>query len=147
MFLNVLKLYFKSRSGASAVEFALLAPLLILMLIGTVDFGFFTMERMRLQNTAAAAADYVARAKDDTNVQTVAQESYAGDFSDVTLTSDFVCMCSDGSEQTCPVSCGASDYQRRYVSVNASRTFQPLIMYPGIPRNLDLSMSVRMRVD
>lgn len=145
--LKMFKKYLRNESGASAVEFALISPILIFMLIGTVDFGFFITERMQLQNTAHAAADYVAQVQDDANVQIVAEESYGAGFEDITLTSEFLCECSDGVEAACPVSCGDDDYQRRFISIAASGTFEPIFPYPGLPTDMPLQSTVRMRVD
>lgn len=44
-------------SGAAAVEFALLAPLLILAFLGMVDLGFANYEHMRLDQIARDAAE------------------------------------------------------------------------------------------
>lgn len=145
--MKFLQEYIRNELGASAVEFALLSPILIVLLIGTVDFGFYIMQSMRLQNVAHASAEYVSQAQDDANVQIIAEEAYAGDFADITLTSEFECECSDGVVDVCPVSCGSNDYQRRYVSVTASGTFQALMPYPGLADDLELESTARMRVD
>lgn len=139
--------FFSDQSGASAVEFALVSPILIFMLVVTIDAGFYIKERMQLQNAAQAAAEYVAQAQDDANVQTVADEVYAGDFATVTLTSEFSCECSDGVAQQCPVSCGSEDYQRRFVTVTAARDYEPLFPYPLVSQSLDLQAAIRVRVD
>jgi len=141
------KTYIHNQSGASAVEFALLSPLLIFMFVGTIDFGLFIMERMHIQNTAHAVADYVAQVQDDANVQVVAEEAYDRDFSDIVIISEFECECSDGVVDACPITCSSDDYQRRFVRVSASGSFAPLFPYPGIPNNVDLQTTVRMRVD
>ncbi|MCK5284107.1 MAG: pilus assembly protein [Alphaproteobacteria bacterium] len=147
IFIRKIKKYFKSEYGASAVEFALIAPILILMLIGTVDFGMFIMERMQLQNTAHTVANFVAQTQDDRNIQTIAAESYGANFADITLVSNFTCECSDSTAQTCPVDCGDDDYQRRFINVTASGNFSALFPYPFLPDSMELQSSVRMRVD
>ena len=145
--MNIIEQYLKNELGASAVEFALFAPLLLVMLFGTVDFGFFTLERMRIQNVAQAAASYVSQVQSDADIQTIAQESYTGDYDDISLTSQFVCTCSDGTAQECPVVCDEDDYQRRFVSVSVSGNFSPILPYPGLAESLNLQSTVRMRVD
>lgn len=144
---QIFKHYWRDESGASAVEFIMMAPIFIVLLVGTVDFGFFMTEKMRLQTVAQVTADYVSQTQVDDNAQVVAAESYDGDFEDVTLTSNFTCECSDGTAQECPVSCGDDDYQRRFVDVSASAVFEPIFPYPGLPDNVTLQSTVRMRVD
>ena len=48
--------YARSENGAVAVEFALLAPLLFIMLFGTMCFGYFFLVAHSVQQLAAEAA-------------------------------------------------------------------------------------------
>lgn len=45
-------------SGTSAVEFAMIAPMVVALLIGTVDFGRAIYDRFALNAAVSAAADY-----------------------------------------------------------------------------------------
>lgn len=145
---NASFIYYKNNEdGASAVEFALLLPILILLFIGCVDVGYYLMNKMRLQNLSYSVAEYVAQADDDTNVQDIAAEMYEGDYENIELTSQFFCECSDGVAAECPIDCGADDYQRRFVTITADATFSALLPYPGIPNTLDMQSITRMRVD
>ncbi|MCB1783615.1 MAG: pilus assembly protein [Alphaproteobacteria bacterium] len=140
--------YFLRQEGASAVEFALIAPGLLLMLVGTFDIGLYIVQKMQVQNVVEVVASYVVDVGSDDNVQVVAQESYGGDFSALTVTSDFECECSDGVVQACPVTCaGADDYQRRFVNIGATSHFTPLFPYPVLSSGIDINVSARMRVD
>jgi Flp pilus assembly protein TadG len=46
------------RRGVAAIEFALIAPLLLLCLAGIADFGLLTVGRSRLANGVAQATQY-----------------------------------------------------------------------------------------
>ena len=46
----------KSARGAAVIEFALLAPVLLLMVVGAIDFGTFIYQKMQLQSAARAGA-------------------------------------------------------------------------------------------
>ncbi|GAB3035469.1 hypothetical protein GCM10011376_18760 [Nocardioides flavus (ex Wang et al. 2016)] len=48
----------RTERGASAVEFALVMPILILVLIGIVNFGFVLAQQISLNNAARQAARY-----------------------------------------------------------------------------------------
>lgn len=139
--------FFRDQSGVSAVEFALILPILFFIFLATVDVGYYIKERMQLQNAAQAAAEYVAQTGDDANVQTVAREAYVGNFSTVNMTSEFSCECSDGVVQACPLDCDAGDYQRRFIAVTAERNYEPLFLYPLTSQNAEVRGSVRVRVD
>ncbi len=48
----------RNSSGAAAVEFALIAPVLGGLLLPMVDFGMGAYEKMRVENAAEAGAQY-----------------------------------------------------------------------------------------
>lgn len=49
------------RSGVAAVEFALIAPLLVLVLLGTVTLFDFYRESLALERATASMSDYMSR--------------------------------------------------------------------------------------
>jgi Flp pilus assembly protein TadG len=48
----------RTEDGASAVEFALVVPILLLLLIGILNFGFVFAQQLSLNNAARQAARY-----------------------------------------------------------------------------------------
>jgi len=144
---RILQTYGSLTHGVAAVEFALLAPLLIVLIIGTIDFAMFIQERMRIHNVANASAEYVVQVQDDANLLVVAEEAYQGNFIDLELASSFECECSDGAVYACPVSCSSGDYQRRFVVFDVSGQFEAMFPYPGLPQSVSIETSVRRRVD
>jgi len=60
--LNKIQNFVKRKDGVAAVEFAILAPLMLTMYVGTVEAGNFLSVNMKVTNTAATLADLVARA-------------------------------------------------------------------------------------
>jgi len=62
--------------GTAVVEFAMIAPVLLLLLIGTVDFGTAIYDRFALNGAVSAAADYAilnASSVNSTQGQSLAQ--------------------------------------------------------------------------
>ena len=55
--LGLLKSYLKDKTGIAAVEFALLFPPLVLMMVGAIDFGVYMNHKMKVENAARAAVD------------------------------------------------------------------------------------------
>src|SRR3974390_3380908 len=45
-------------AGAALIEFTIFAPLLVIMSIYTMDFGFLFYNQMRVQNAAQAGVDW-----------------------------------------------------------------------------------------
>lgn len=59
----------RDRQGVAAVEFALIAPLMLTLYLGTVEFqDYFTMDR-KLTATTSAAADVISQDDDVTNAE------------------------------------------------------------------------------
>jgi Flp pilus assembly protein TadG len=145
--LEFFKTYIRQCRASVAVEFSLIAPILIMLLAGTVDVGFYVTERMEVQNTAHAVAEYVSLMQDDANAQTVAEESYGRNIEGLTVNSDFFCECADGVAMECPTVCGGQDYQRRYVRITVNGSFSPIFPFPGVPESVGMQGYARMRVD
>jgi len=53
----------RDRRGVSALEFALVAPFLVLLAVGTIEFGRLILLTQKLQNSSFMFADLAARGK------------------------------------------------------------------------------------
>ncbi|HXV32132.1 MAG TPA: TadE/TadG family type IV pilus assembly protein [Sinorhizobium sp.] len=86
----------RSRSGAGAVEFALVMPVFLLMLFGTIEYGRLFWTKHALHDTAIATARCMGVPQlecedegvyDDTKAKAFAQDTAAGWFVSVDPTS------------------------------------------------------------
>lgn len=147
----------RENDGVAAVEFALIAPTLLLLLIGMYDFGNFLNKQMRLENAARAAAEYVNQGGSVDDLETDIVQLANFDVDDASLTTldlqtEFVCECSGGEVIDCDTeTCTADDtdtdtYIRRYFNVNMNMTVNTLFPYPGLPDNVPLSGTARIQV-
>lgn len=123
------------RRGQGLVEFALVAPLMIFMLLITVDFARAYSAYIEVSNAARAGAIFGARsaelANDDDAVRDAALlETPTIYGSAPTVTPD--------------LDTDAGGYPR--ISVTVEYDFSPLIIFPGIPENIEISRTVQMRV-
>jgi Flp pilus assembly protein TadG len=50
-----------ANAGSAAIEFAIIAPVLLILLAGLVEIGFATREAMQVQDAAEAGAGYAIR--------------------------------------------------------------------------------------
>jgi Flp pilus assembly pilin Flp len=127
-------------AGSSMVEFAVVLPLLLVLLVGIVDFGRYMYAGIELGNAARAGVQYGARSA-LTAVDTAGMESAArSDARDISLSNvaaSYLCSChgSPGAAVPCdglPDPClPAADYRELHVTVIAQGAFAPLISYPG----------------
>lgn len=135
--------------GASALELALLSPVLLLLLVGVFDFGSAIRGKMQLNNAATAGAQFAVLDDRDANGLRTAVSSATPLGGDFTVTTARVCECLDGRVVSCssPDSCGTGTRRRQFIEVAVSRPFPLLLDYPGVANPLSLTGRSRIQVD
>lgn len=92
-----------SRRGAAAAEFAISVPVLLLLIMGAMDFGRAIDQSIRLETAARAGAQYGLIFPDDsTGIAARVTEALPG-WSGFTATSSLVCSCGGGG--ACAAGC------------------------------------------
>jgi Flp pilus assembly protein TadG len=124
-------------SGAALLEFTLFAPLLVIMSIYTMDFGLFFFNKIEIQNAAQAGAHWALAngIYNSGDIQTAAKNATPLPASQITVTSNQFCGCSEDSNGNAIVTpatpssltCTASSTCAKgilgtYVTVNAKPT-------------------------
>ena len=89
-------------SGASAVEFALILPVLLLLLLGIIDFGRLTYERLTVTQAAFEGARASGFKRDTATVTAIVNTTASPLTVNITNTTNFDCTTSD-SETTVTV--------------------------------------------
>ncbi len=141
-------------TGVSAVEFALVLPILIGMLIPLGDLGFGFYAQMRVQNAAAAGAQYAIMHGWNNGANVSAIE--AAVTSATTLASVAAlpapveaCGCASGTS-IAPIDCNAAcpngNTPGSYVTVSAQSPYAPLIPYPIMGSSITLSAQSTVRI-
>jgi Flp pilus assembly protein TadG len=139
--------FFRKTDGAAAVEFSFIAPVVLFLMLGTIDFGIYIKERMKMEQIARASVEYVLQGGYEENIHTDVVSYYDGS-GQYEISTNRMCTCSDGVMVSCGEEmCPTGDYSRQFVQVDLVRTFTPLFSYPGIPASLTLRGSARLRYD
>lgn len=133
--------------GASVLETALIAPVLLLLVAGTVDLGRAYTAAIEVQEAAHAGALYGAQNPTDSAGMQETAEEEASNFSGLTATASYGCECSDGSSAvtSCTTIPTCTYNYVDYVSVTATVEFKPIFPYPGLPSSFKLSSTSRLR--
>lgn len=149
-----LKSYRVNLHGVAATEFALIAPILMLMVIGIVDYGFYINHAMKVENTARAAAQYVVQGGDIDSISDDVMatsgipidEEQEGE--EPVLAASMICTCADGEEVECDIGdiCGVEDYPRNYITVTINKRYETFMPYPGLPDSLPIKRTIRLQV-
>ena len=134
---QVLARYSDDSRGVAAIEFAMIVPVLLFMLIAIVDMGMGVYADMQVQNAAQAGAQY-AIAHGYTASSISSAVTSATSFSGITVSSGPTKFCGCPSSTgvttaTCSSTCANGTSAGTYVTVTASGTYTTLIPYPLIP--------------
>ena len=152
-----------SPSGQSLLEVALLTPMLLALLLGSIEMGRYAYISILVGNAARAGAAYGAQnlaLSVDTGRHS---DGCRNDFqnngqntSNLTVNSSTSCGCDSNGTITPAAACStvtnpsagtcASGHWVVMVSVTASGTFNSLFNYPGIPKSLTVSNTATLRV-
>jgi Flp pilus assembly protein TadG len=133
--------------GQSAVELALLAPVLTFVLVVAADFSRVYYMSIEAANAARAGVQYGAQTTTTASDTAGMQQAALNDASNVTgltATASNFCEC---PPSTSHVSCSSTTCSglEMYVQVNTSAQFQTLVHYPGVPSTVTLNESALMR--
>ncbi len=135
--------------GAVGVEFALVAPVLIIMLLIAVDFGAGMYEQQRIIGAARAGAQFAvlstANAQDETLIQTAVANASQKDASELDITSEFFCQCQSGTGVSCTGTCDG-DAPEVYVRVTVQYQHETLLSYPGLDNPMTLTAESEFRL-
>src|SRR5262245_13195889 len=132
-----------SQVGAALVELAVALPLLILVLVGTIDFARVFYTAIELTNAARAGAEYatftISRATEVPPMTNTVNATLNAtpNLATVSAAATHTCQCLDDSAQVlstiaCSATCG-SGHLVVSVTVTATRTFTTIAFFPGVP--------------
>jgi Flp pilus assembly protein TadG len=123
----------RRRRGASAVELALVLPVLSLLFVFAVDFARLYYYYSIVTNSARNGALYASGTSTDQ------QESVFSSCTDAALAEDAYKLNPQPTVTSTPSSDGSS------VLVTVTYPFTTIITYPGIPNPINLTRTVQMR--
>lgn len=138
----------RDASGTTAVEFALIAPVLVLLTIGVVDLGMAIHAAMRLAESTRIGAQYALGDIDDTaGIQNAVLYATNLPPAEVTPTvSARFCEC-DSVGATCGTVCASGFDASEYITVTAEMTFESILSYPWLDTPVILTQSTTIRIN
>jgi Flp pilus assembly protein TadG len=136
--------------GVSAIEFAIIAPVFLIALIGTIDIGLGFYRQMQVQNAAQVGAQYAAlHGFDGTDIANAITSATA--YSAITASpapSKFCgCVSTSGVNVVdCASSWPGGAAAGSYVTASAQATYNTVLPYPLIPSSYTLSAASILRI-
>lgn len=129
--------------GNMAVEFALVAPIFMFLLLGVADYGIAAREAATLKAAARAGLQAVLNDNEDTAGAEAVAEAMAPD-AVVTVTPE--CWCSDGTVVDCDDGVCTVGAVRKAIEVEVTMSLDLIIPWPGMTDPLPLSGRAKARV-
>jgi Flp pilus assembly protein TadG len=137
-------------AGAALVEMTLIAPFLIMLLIGIVEVARYATFAIMVGNAARAGVQYGAQnmvlAMDSAGMANAAKNDAQNIAGLSNPTATYFCKCSDGTSSTCqPTDCSTS-HRLVYVQVTVSGTFTSMLHFWGVQNTFPVTSQATMRV-
>ena len=136
----------RTRSGNAAVEFALIAPVAMLMLVGVTDYGMAVYDRMQLSSAVRAGIQYAMHhSANPATIEQVVMSALTIDHAAVTVTAAQVCECPGGAATDCDGAC-PDGARRTFIRIDAVQQHDALFDYPGISNPTTLQAQAFVRI-
>jgi Flp pilus assembly protein TadG len=148
----------RSQSGSAFVELVVSLPLLMLILIGTIDFARVFNMSIELTNAARAGAQFGTKTVlSSTNGAGMSSAALtATDLTGVTVITGRTCGCApdDGTGQPWPAATGAgvppctvcaTGHLVISVTVTTVKAFSMIAPFPGIPNSISITRAATLR--
>jgi len=137
----------RRQMGSAMVEFALIAPLLLLLLAGVLDYSMALRTAIAISDAARAGAHYgslsTANANDTAGMEAAAHNAVPN-LTGMTVNAVRSCKCPDGSAVSCTGTCGSGALSV-FAEVTTQTTAQNAFSYPGLSFSGAVSAKAVMR--
>ena len=137
-------------AGSVATEFALLAPMILVIMAGAVDLGFLSAQMDALAGATRIGAEYGRLyPADTTGIENAMQNSMR--FSPpLTFPASFLqsCECDNRTSIACTESCvtaGRPGPNRVFLRISVTQAVFPLLPWPGFPATLNSATEIRLQ--
>lgn len=124
------------RQGLGAIEFGFVAPVLLAMLLGILDFGMAFWEQMEVANAADSGAQWgMANTFDASSITNVVKGSTNLSIADnnISATNPYGCPTSSGvTTYASSTTCSDGSTSKQYIVVTAHICYSTIFSWPGL---------------
>jgi Flp pilus assembly protein TadG len=137
--------------GQSVAEIALVTPMLLLLLVGTIEIGRYAYYGIEVSSAARAGVQYGAQSlADSKDVAGIAQAARndAPEVPGINVSATDQCACSNSPANFvgCPARGCAPGHGLVFLKVDTTANIRPLFRYPGFPVTFAARGQAIMRV-
>lgn len=132
--------FLRDRRGVAAVEFAFIAPILVLVVAGINDGAQLIVKQNNMHSGVSAAAEYIMRGGSDmSTAQTIGLSAWPSHSDSASVSTNKMCYCGS-TGGSCSSLCADQSVPTAYITVSASDT------YAGWYSTAQISTSQKVRV-
>jgi pilus assembly protein CpaE len=126
-----LRAFARSERGASAVEFALLAPVLAVALLGVAEYGQVVYQRTDMHGALRTGGQYVLNGGRDLDAaREIVLRSWSSMPEDGLVEATRFCLCGE-VEHACATPCSDDSVPEAYISLRAQATLGGIVVDYG----------------
>jgi Flp pilus assembly pilin Flp len=116
--------------GVAAVEFAVMLPLLVLVLLGVLDLGQASEQTIRLEAAARAGAQYgLYFPEDGAGITQRVRDALPSGWTDITVAPPaMVCECPASGTIACANAASCAEPVRRFLPITVTRPFEARLL-------------------
>lgn len=131
MIRSILRAFARDRRGASAVEFALISPVLAITLLGIAEIGQVAYQRTDMHGALRSGGQYVLNGGRDLAVaREIVVRSWTAMPDDAVVDVTRFCLCSNVAH-ACNSPCSGGSVPEAYISINAHATLGGIVFDYG----------------
>ena len=146
MSLATLRSLARCKRGATAVELALIAPVLAALALGLFEYFGATNQAMQLASAARAGAEYaMSYPSDSAGIEQAVNGSGQLAAAGLSIAVSQLCECPDGTAVSCTDTC-AGNLSNVFVRVALSQPARSILTASGVMSGYTLSSSATLRV-
>lgn len=119
----------RSNRGVAAIEFALIVPILLILMLGLIDYGLAMFTKMELTGAVRAGAQLALSDKDDIDkIKQAVVDATNNAIPLASVSAVQTCKCDDETTVTCGDDCGDSSDNRYFMTITASQVFSYIFL-------------------
>ncbi|MEQ1669520.1 MAG: TadE family protein [Hyphomicrobium sp.] len=145
-----------SHEGAIAVEFAFIAPVILIMLLGVVEVSSAISSNLTVQAAARAGTHYGLTTPPVQGDMTPVINSVkaalpvawtaAGAATPATINASVICECENTGPVACGGTCAAGENKQEYLKVDVSKPYKPIVTPRYFATNFVFTNSSQIRL-
>lgn len=127
----------RDRRGSAAIEFGIIAPVLLVLLVGIIELGFAVRQSMQVQDAAEAGALYAGKyGWKPAEISAAIVHATGADNITASPAPVLFCGCPEATgiaPAACDATCPSGDPAEHYIRVSASRPYSPILTILDLP--------------